>query len=68
MEQQISLAGLIETWCREAFVIWGDDWTHISEHIKERLAGLDAKTRAQLEREASITLAGGTLSPGKITN
>jgi hypothetical protein len=57
MEQQNSLAQLIAHWCREAVEKWGDDWPHISEHIRERLAALDEAERARLADEAAVTLS-----------
>lgn len=57
MEQQTSLAGLVEMWCREAVAIWGDDWPSISAHIDRRYAALDGETRRRLEGEAALVLA-----------
>lgn len=51
-----SLAKLIERWCGEAVVRWGDDWQKISAYIQERYEALDPSERAVIEQETCITL------------
>lgn len=58
MDRQPSLAGLIGMWCQEAVALWGNDWGRISRHIQIRMDELDGQTRAGLEEEAAVTLAG----------
>ncbi len=62
MNKELFLALQIEKWTREAFVLWGDDWERIADHIKDRFAALSDAERARLKEEASLTLldsAGG---------
>lgn len=61
MDRQTSLADFIGMWCQEAVATWGDDWGCISRHIRRRYADLDAQTRARLEDEAAVTLAGADI-------
>lgn len=52
----ISLAKLIERWCGEAVMRWGDDWQKISAYIQERYDALDPSERTAIEQETRITL------------
>jgi hypothetical protein len=56
MSYKLSLSLQIEEWTREAFVLWGDDWERIADHIRARFAELGEAERAKFLEEASLTL------------
>lgn len=40
MPHQDHPVALLQDWCREAVILWGDDWLKINSYLEEKLAGM----------------------------
>jgi hypothetical protein len=57
MEMATNPLSQLNRWCLEAASEFGDDWGSIQLYVREKLALLTEKERAQFLREVSSTLA-----------